>query len=139
MIRIRFFYKKWSHLNGLSIGIIKLENCRTSIFRNHSNDANCHVTLGDFQRWPQGEKCSLTYQYSISNEKTKVTQFTRLYRIITCLVRFNSSLFENQDYVSNMKEAHCVRQKQPPETFYKKLFLRISQYSQENTCVADSF
>ena len=30
-------------------------------------------------------------------------------------------------------------QKQPPEVFYKKLFLKISQYSQENTCVGVSF
>ena len=31
MIGVRFFYKKLSNLNGLSIDIIKLENCRTSI------------------------------------------------------------------------------------------------------------
>ena len=31
------------------------------------------------------------------------------------------------------------RQKQPPEVFYKKLLLIISQYSQERTCVGVSF
>ena len=31
------------------------------------------------------------------------------------------------------------REKQPSEVFYKKLFLKISQYSQENTCVGVSF
>ena len=36
------------------------------------NEVNCHVTLGDFQRWPQREKCSLTYECSISSEKTKM-------------------------------------------------------------------
>ena len=30
-------------------------------------------------------------------------------------------------------------EKEPPEVFYKKLFLKISQYSQENTCVRASF
>ena len=28
-----------------------------------------------------------------------------------------------------------ILKKQPPEVFYKKLFLKISQYLQENTCV----
>ena len=32
MIGVRSFYKKWSHLNGLSIGTIKTENCQSSIF-----------------------------------------------------------------------------------------------------------
>ena len=32
MIGERSFYKKRSHLNVLSIGIIKFENCRNSIF-----------------------------------------------------------------------------------------------------------
>ena len=35
MIRVSFFYKKWSHLNGLSIVIVKFENCWTSIFGDH--------------------------------------------------------------------------------------------------------
>ena len=30
-------------------------------------------------------------------------------------------------------------QKQPPGKFCKKLILKISQYSQENTCVEDAF
>ena len=30
-------------------------------------------------------------------------------------------------------------QKQPSELFYKKLFLKILQYSQKNTCVGVSF
>ena len=30
-------------------------------------------------------------------------------------------------------------QKQPAEVFYKKLFQKISQYSQKNTCVGVSF
>ena len=33
------------------------------------NDVRYDVTLGDFQRWPLGEKCSLTYQCLISGEK----------------------------------------------------------------------
>ena len=49
------------------------------------NDVSYHVTLVDFQICPQSEKCSLTYQYAISSEKTKVTQFARLYRIMICL------------------------------------------------------
>ena len=48
-------------------------------------DVSCHVTLGDFQRWLSGKKFSLTYQCLIFSEKTKVTQFARLCRIITCL------------------------------------------------------
>ena len=32
----------------------------------------------------------------------------------------------------------CV-QKQPQEVFYKKVFLKISQNSQENTCAGVSF
>ena len=28
----KVLYKKWSQLNELSVGIIKFENCRTSIF-----------------------------------------------------------------------------------------------------------
>ena len=32
-----------------------------------------------------------------------------------------------------------IEQKQPPEAFYKKLFLKIPQYSQESTCVRVSF
>ena len=41
--------------------------------------------MRDFHRWPQGEKCSLTFQCLISSENTKVTQFARFCRIITCL------------------------------------------------------
>ena len=85
MIGLKSFYKNWSHLNGPSIGIIIFENCRISILVTVDNDVSCHVTLGDFQRWPQGEKCSLTYQFLISSEKTTITQFARLCRIMTCL------------------------------------------------------
>ena len=42
-------------------------------------------------------------------------------------------------YISQTKELFQL-QKQPPEVFYrKKLFLQISQYSQENAFVGDSF
>ena len=34
MIELRFFDKKSSDLNGLSIGILIFENCQTSIFDN---------------------------------------------------------------------------------------------------------
>ena len=44
------------------------------------NDISCHVTSGDFQKRPQGKKCYLTCQCSISSKKTKVTQFARLCR-----------------------------------------------------------
>ena len=30
-------------------------------------------------------------------------------------------------------------QKQPPEVFYKKSVVKSSEFSQENTCVGDSF
>ena len=32
MARVRSFYKKWSHLNGLGIGTIKFEKFQASIF-----------------------------------------------------------------------------------------------------------
>ena len=49
------------------------------------NDVSCCVTLGDFQKKPGVKKSSLTCQQSISSEKTKVTEFARLQRIMTCL------------------------------------------------------
>ena len=49
------------------------------------NQMSCHVALGDFKRWIQGEKCFLTYQFSIFSEKTKVTYYARLYRAMTPL------------------------------------------------------
>ena len=70
MIRISFLYKKWSHIQFL----VTVDE-----------DVRCRVTLGDFQSWLQGGECSLTYQCSISSEKTKVTQFARLCKITTCL------------------------------------------------------
>ena len=48
-------------------------------------DVKCHVNLGFFQRWPQGKKCFLTYHWSISSLKAKITQFARSFRIMTCL------------------------------------------------------
>ena len=57
MIRIGFFYKKLSNLKIVELRFLV----------------------------PQGKKCSFTYQYSISSEKIKVTQFARLCRIMTCL------------------------------------------------------
>ena len=84
MIGIRFFYKSgafewtinWFH---------QIWNLLIFNFGDVDNDISCHVTLGNFQRWPQGKNCSLTYQYLIFSEKTKVTQFARLCRIMTCL------------------------------------------------------
>ena len=38
-----------------------------------------------------------------------------------------------------LKQCNIVRQKQPPEVFYKKKFLQISQNSLENTCTRVSF
>ena len=32
MIGVKFFYEKWSYLNGLSIGIARFENYQPSIF-----------------------------------------------------------------------------------------------------------
>ena len=47
------------------------------------NDVSCHmIWWWDFQRWSQGEKWFLTDQCSISSEKTKVTQFTRLLSLL---------------------------------------------------------
>ena len=37
------------------------------------------------------------------------------------------------------KWGYNLSQKQPPELFYKKLFFKVSQYSQESTCVGVSF
>ena len=48
-IGVRFFCKKWSHLNGLSTGIVRFENCQPLIL-DVDNDASCHVTLGQFQK-----------------------------------------------------------------------------------------
>ena len=50
-------------------------------------DVSCHVNIRVFQIWPKGKRCTLTYQCSISSEKTKVTQFVSLCRIMACLVR----------------------------------------------------
>ena len=55
------------------------------------NELSCHMTLEGFQ----GEKSSLTYQCSISSEKTKVNQFARLCRIIY------SSLINNNYKIKN--------------------------------------
>ena len=91
-IEIRFCYKKWSHLNALSISIISFENCQPSNFFTEDNDVSCHVTSRDFEKRPQGEKWSLTCQCSISSKKTKVTRFARLCRIMTCLLHIDQSV-----------------------------------------------
>ena len=39
----------------------------------------------------------------------------------------------------NLAEQSDETQKQPPEVFIKKLFLKILQYSQEDTCIGISF
>ena len=64
-------------------------------FGDVDNDISCHVTLGNFQRWPRGKNCSLTYQYLIFSEKTKVTQFVRLCRIMTCLTNTSLVFFQS--------------------------------------------
>ena len=50
---------------------------------NVDNDVRYHVSLGDFQRIPQGERCYLTYHCFMSSEETKVTQFSRFCTIMT--------------------------------------------------------
>ena len=90
MIGVRSFYKKWSHLNGLSIGDNTIQNLKfvdVQFLVTVDIDVSCHVNSRVFQKWPKGEKYSLTYQWSIFSEKTKVTQFARLCRIMTCLPR----------------------------------------------------
>ena len=88
MTGVIFCYEKWSHLNWLLIGIIKFENClEVHVLVTVDNEMSCHMILGSFQRWPQNEKCSLICQSSILSEKTKVTQFAILCRIMTCLQR----------------------------------------------------
>ena len=88
MIGVIFFYEKLSHLNCVLIGIIKFQNClEVHVLVTVDNEMSCHMILGSFQRWPQNEKCSLICQCSILSEKTKVTQFARLCRIMACLQR----------------------------------------------------
>ena len=47
------------------------------------NDASCHVILEDFPEMTPKRK--MYFDLSIFNEKTKVNQFARLCRIMTCL------------------------------------------------------
>ena len=65
------------------------------------NEVSCHVTLGNFQRWLQDGKCSLIYQRLISNEKTKVTQFARLCKIMTCLFEADTKIIFAHNFVTN--------------------------------------
>ena len=53
MIRKRIF---GSHLNGLWIGIIKFENCRTSIFYDHRKRRKLSRDLGGFPEMTPGWK-----------------------------------------------------------------------------------
>ena len=85
MIGVKFFYKIRSHLNGLRLVLSNLKIVELQFLATVDNDISYHLTLEDFQRWLQGEKCSLTYQYSISSEKAKATIFARLCRFINCL------------------------------------------------------
>ena len=80
-------------MNGLSIGFIKLENSQLRTLVTANNEVSCHVTLGDFERWPQREKCSLIYYCLISSEKTKVIQLAKLCRIMTYLLEKMRSFF----------------------------------------------
>ena len=56
MIGIRSFYKKWSHLNGLSNGIIKFENCRSSVFGDRRKGRKLSCDLGGFPEMTLGQK-----------------------------------------------------------------------------------
>ena len=56
MIGIRSLYKKWSHLNGLSNGIIKFENCRSSVFGDRGKGRKLSCDLGEFPEMTLGRK-----------------------------------------------------------------------------------
>ena len=93
-------YEKWSHFflifmkNDLTwmdhwLVLISLKIADFKFLVTIDNDVSCHMTLGDFQKWPWGGKCYLTYQCSIYSEKTNVNQFARLCRT-NCLLKFLS-------------------------------------------------
>ena len=42
--------------------------------------------------------------------------------------------FRATDFLAQLYFSKIDGQKQPPDVLYKKLFLKVSQYSQENTC-----
>ena len=90
MIRVRLFHKKWSRLNGLRLLLSDLKIVDIRILLNVDNYVSCHVTLGISRNNPNVEKFIWTFnvRYNISSEKTKVSQFARLCRIMTCVMRY---------------------------------------------------
>ena len=56
MIGKRFFYELWSHLNWLSIGVIKFENSRTSFFGDRRKSNELSHCLGEFPEMTPGRK-----------------------------------------------------------------------------------
>ena len=74
-------------MNGLSIGIIKFEIVELQFLVTVDNNVSCHVTFGDFQRWPKGALWFINVGYPVRKKFAQVTQFARLCRILTCLTR----------------------------------------------------
>ena len=74
MIGVRSFYKKSKKDNAWIDYRLVLSNLKTAELQflvSVGSDVNDHVTLENFQRWPQGVKYFLTYQCAISSDKTK--------------------------------------------------------------------
>ena len=72
-------------LYRFALSVLRIANLQFSL--TVDNGVSCHVTLKDFYKLSQGEKCYLTCQCLISSKKTKVTLFAKLCSTMTCLWR----------------------------------------------------
>ena len=88
--------------------------------------------------------------FDLTNLIKSETCFTKLHKPLIDLFLTEKPLSFQKTHVARTSLSNCHKliftllnsyfQKQPPKVFYKKrLFLKTSQYSQENTCVGVSF
>ena len=84
MLGVKSFYKNDHTWMDYRLVLSTLKFIGLQLLVSVWNDVSYHVNLGFFQRSHRGKICSLIYQWLLSSEKTKVTQFARLCKIMIC-------------------------------------------------------